>query len=111
MSIPIANRPVVPSFMSSPKQPAQGDADSERGASESASASSVESEFLKIARMSPEERIQKAVLDKLGMSEEAFNKLDARAKADVMARVRDEMLREMETKGERRTGAFADFKV
>jgi len=80
-------------------------------AASSSSSSSTEAEFLKIARMTPEERVQKAILDKLGMTEEQFNKLDSKAKADVMARVREEMLRQMEAKNERRTGAFADISV
>jgi len=114
MSIPIANRPISQSFTSPLKQTAQSESRQENAASSSSSeaaSSSVESEFLKIARMTPEERVQKAILDKLGMSEEEFDKLDAKGKADVMAKVRDEMLRDLEARAERRTGAFADIRV
>ena len=68
------------------------DDDSKQGAgasaSSSASSSSTEAEFLKIARMTPEERVQAALLAKLGMHEEEFNKPDAQAKADGMAKGR-----------------------
>jgi len=110
----VANWPTVPSYTSSVKQTAQSDSSQDAKASDANSASSIENEFLKIARMSPEERVQKAILDKLGMSEEEFNKLDAKAKADVMAKVRDEMLQQMEankTRDTGKTGAFADFSV
>jgi hypothetical protein len=79
--------------------------------SSSSSSSSAEAEFLKFAQMTPEERVQKAILDKLGMTEEEFNKLDAKAKADVMAKIRDEMLKQMEAKGEHRKGELADIRV
>ncbi|MCR4521891.1 MULTISPECIES: hypothetical protein [Bosea] len=93
------------------------DDDSKQGAgasaSSSASSSSTEAEFLKIARMTPEERVQAALLAKLGMTEEEFNKLDAQAKADVMTKIRDEMLKQMEAKGEtaKKTGTLADISV
>ncbi|WP_306223916.1 hypothetical protein [Bosea beijingensis] len=97
------------------KQAADDDSKGDAGvsASSSASSSSTEAEFLKIARMSPEERVQAALLAKLGMTEEEFNKLDAQAKADVMTKIRDEMLKQMEAKGENatKTGALADIKV
>lgn len=114
MSIPVANWPINSSFTSPLKQTTQSDTKQESAASASssgASSPSVESEFLKIAQMTPEERVQKAILDKLGMSEAEFNKLDAKGKADVMAKVRDEMLRDMEARAGRRTGAFADISV
>ena len=59
--------------------------------------------------MTPEERVQAALLAKLGMSEDEFNRLDAQAKADVMTKIRDEMLKQMETRGEsaKKTGALA----
>ena len=92
------------------------DDDSKQGggaASSSVSSSSTEAEFLKIARMSPEERVQAALLAKLGMTEEEFNKLDAQAKADVMTKIRDEMLKQMEAKGEnvKKIGSLADISV
>lgn len=110
----VANWPTSPSYTSPLKQTAQSDSKQDDKASGTSSASSIENEFLKIARMSPEERVQKAILDKLGMSEEDFNKLDAKAKADVMAKVRDEMLQQMEankTRDTGKTGAFADFSI
>lgn len=63
--------------------------------------------------MTPEERVQAALLAKLGMTEDEFNKLDAQAKADVMTKIRDEMLKQMEAKGEsaNKTGALADIRV
>ena len=91
--------------------------DSNASTPAAASSSSTEAEFLKIARMTPEERVQKALLDKLGMTEEEFNKLDSKAKADVMSKIRDEMLRQLDAlrqtgaQSERRTGAFADISV
>lgn len=97
------------------KQAADNDSKQDAGASGSSSASSpsAESEFLKIARMTPEERVQAALLAKLGMTEDEFNKLDAQAKADVMSKIRDEMLKQMEAKGEsaNKTGALADIRV
>lgn len=97
------------------KQAADEDSKQGAGASgtTSTSSSSAEAEFLKIARMTPEERVQAALLAKLGMTEEEFNKLDAQAKADVMSKIRDEMLKQMEAKGENatKTGALADISV
>jgi hypothetical protein len=71
----------------------------------------VEAEFLKFAQMTPEERVQKAILSKLGMTEEEFNKLDAKAKGDVLTKIRDEILRQADMKSEQRTGAVADIRV
>ncbi len=85
--------------------------ETKQGGASSPLSSSVETEFLKFARMTPEERVQKAILDKLGMTEEEFNRLDAKAKSEVMAKVRDEILRQMEEKAELRTGALADLTV
>lgn len=113
MSNPITNRPISLPFATPVKAPAQNESAKGSNTSIAAGASSVEAEFLKIARMSPEERVQAALLTKLGMSEAEFNKLDAQAKADVMTRIRDEMLKQMETEGEstNRTGALAEIRV
>ncbi|UZF93974.1 hypothetical protein [Bosea sp. NBC_00550] len=105
------NLPVTNPIKPTAKDEAKQDATASASASSSPSADSIQAEFLKFARMTPEERVQKAILDKLGMTEEQFNKLDSKAKADVMAKVRDEMLKQMEEKGEQRTGALADITV
>lgn len=109
MSNPITNRPISLPFTNPVKPAAQNDS----SAPASATSPSIEAEFLKIARMTPEERVQAALLAKLGMSEDEFNKLDAQAKADVMSKIRDEMLKQMEAKGENanKTGALADIRV
>lgn len=111
MSNPITNRPISLPFTNPIKPAAQNESSSSVPAS--ATSSSTEAEFLKIARMTPEERVQAALLAKLGMSEDEFNKLDAQAKADVMTKIRDEMLKQMEAKGEKakKTGALADIRV
>ena len=114
MSNPITNRPISLPFTTPVKPAAQNDGSAADGSSASATtAFSPEDEFLKIARMSPEERVQAAILAKLGMTEEQFNKLDSKAKADVMSKIRDEMLKQMEAKGEsaNKTGALADIRV
>jgi hypothetical protein len=116
MSNPITNRPISLPFTTPVKPAAQNDSgpdNSSRGATTSATSSSTEAEFLKFARMTPEERVQAAILAKLGMSEEQFNKLDSKAKADVMSKIRDEMLKQMQAKGEgqSKTGALADIRV
>ena len=114
MSNPITNRPISLPFTNPVKPAAQNDSGADNSDSAPVSApSSIEDEFLKIARMSPEERVQAAILAKLGMSEDEFNKLDAQAKADVMTKIRDEMLKQMEAKGEIaiKTGALADIRV
>ena len=117
MSNPITNRPISLPFTTPVKPAAQNDGRAADGSSAAATtattASSPEDEFLKIARMSPEERVQAAILAKLGMTEEQFNKLDAKAKADVMSKIRDEMLKQMQAKGEspNKTGALADIRV
>nr|WP_047573664.1 hypothetical protein [Methylobacterium sp. ZNC0032] len=113
ISFSTSNWPVNLTKTFAAKQAADGDSKPDTGASASVSASSTEAEFLKIARMTPEERVQAALLAKLGMTEEEFNKLDAQAKADVMSKIRDEMLKHMEAKGEnaKKTGALADISV
>lgn len=115
MSINISNRLVSMALPASVSANLQGvaskDGEGESSASSLSPQSSVEAEFLKFAQMTPEERVQKAILDKLGMTEEEFNKLDSKAKADVMAKIRDEMRAQMEAKGELRTGALADIQV
>lgn len=116
MSNPITNRPISLPLTTPVKPAAQNEGGTDnrsRGASTSATSSSTEAEFLKIARMTPEERVQAAILTRLGMSEEQFNKLDSKAKADVMNKIRDEMLKQMEAKGEgvKKTGALADIRV
>lgn len=114
MSNPITNRPSSLPLTNPVRSAAQNDSstDNSNGAPVVAS-TSTEAEFLKIARMTPEERVQAALLTKLGMTEEQFNKLDSKAKADVMSKIRDEMLRQMQAKGEDRpkTGALADIRV
>ncbi len=115
ISFSTSNWPVNLTKTFAAKQAGDGDStqDAGAGASSSVSSSSTEAEFLKIARMSPEERVQAALLAKLGMTEEEFNKLDAQAKADVMSKIRDEMLKHMEAKGgtANKTGALADIRV
>lgn len=116
MSNPITNRPISLPFTTPVKPAAQNDSGTDTSSSASATSptsSSTEDEFLKIARMSPEERVQAAILAKLGMTEEQFNKLDSKAKADVMSKIRDEMLKQMQAKGEsaNKTGALADIRV
>lgn len=112
MSNPITNRPISLPF-TNPVKPATQNESGSNSAPASATSPSIEAEFLKIARMTPEERVQAALLAKLGMSEDEFNKLDAQAKADVMTKIRDEMLKQMEAKGENanKTGALADIRV
>jgi len=107
MSNPITNRPISLPF-TNPVKPATQNESGSSSASASTTSPSIETEFLKIARMTPEERVQAALLAKLGMSEDEFNKLDAQAKA-----IRDEMLKQMEAKGENanKTGALADIRV
>lgn len=113
MSNPITNRPISLPFAPPVKPAAQNESgsNSSNSASTSATSSSAEAEFLKIARMTPEERVQAALLAKLGMTEDEFNKLDAQTKADVMTKIRDEMLKQMEAKGGSKTGALADIRV
>uniref|UniRef100_A0A9E8A060 Uncharacterized protein n=1 Tax=Bosea sp. NBC_00436 TaxID=2969620 RepID=A0A9E8A060_9HYPH len=116
MSNPITNRPISLPFTTPVKPAAQNDSStdtSSAAAATSTTSPSAEDEFLKIARMSPEERVQAAILAKLGMTEEQFNKLDSKAKADVMSKIRDEMLKQMQAKGEgqSKTGALADIRV
>ncbi|BCB19573.1 hypothetical protein [Bosea sp. ANAM02] len=113
ISFSTSNWPVNLTKTFAAKQAADGDSKQDAAASSSVSSSSTEAEFLKIARMSPEERVQAALLAKLGMTEEEFNKLDAQAKADVMSKIRDEMLKQMEAKGEtaKKIGALADISV
>ena len=117
MSNPITNRPISLPFTTPVKPATQNDTSTDTGSSATAATSttspSAEDEFLKIARMSPEERVQAAILAKLGMTEEQFNKLDSKAKADVMSKIRDEMLKQMQAKGESgsKTGALADIRV
>ncbi|MBN9457059.1 MAG: hypothetical protein J0I54_10565 [Bosea sp.] len=113
MSIAIAGRsasPVVTSPYAAGTASTATSAASSSGSATSSS-SSVEADFLKFAQMSPEERVQQAILSKLGMTEEEFNKLDAKAKGDVLAKVRDEILRQADAKTERGTGALADITV
>lgn len=112
MSNPITNRPISLPF-TNPVKPATQNESGSSSASASTTSPSIEAEFLKIAQMTPEERVQAALLAKLGMSEDEFNKLDAQAKADVMSKIRDEMLKQMEAKGENanKTGALADIRV
>lgn len=71
MSNPITNRPISLPFTNPVKPAAQNDSSVDNSNSASVTApSSIEDEFLKIARMSPEERVQAAILAKLGMSED-----------------------------------------
>ncbi|MEZ2410200.1 hypothetical protein AB6806_25720 [Bosea sp. RCC_152_1] len=113
MSVAISSRSPAPASTfplgTRSSSTAATEADGKEG--DASASSSVKADFLKFARMSPEERVQQAVLSKLGMTEEQFNKLDAKAKGDVLAKVRDEILRQMDTKGGRRTGTVADIKV
>jgi hypothetical protein len=113
MSIAISSPSASPVFTSPFTTSAAGNSSAETGTpgSEVSSSSSVEAEFLKFAQMTPEERVQKAILSKLGMTEEEFNKLDAKAKGDVLTKIRDEILRQADMKSEQRTGAVADIRV
>ncbi|MCU4182433.1 hypothetical protein [Bosea sp. BH3] len=111
MSIDISSRLINLPLSVSLKPGTQGVSSGDTEKPSTANAGSAEAEFLKFAQMTPEERVQKALLDKLGMTEEEFNKLDAKAKADVMSKIRDEMLAQMKAKGEQRTGELADIRV
>lgn len=114
MSIAISSRSTTPTFTSPFTTSATNNLtkSTDGAGSEASSSSSVEADFLKFAQMSPEERVQQAVLSKLGMTEEEFNKLDAKAKGDVLAKIRDEILRQADLKkSDHRTGTVADIKV
>ena len=113
MSIAISSPSASPVFTSPFTTSAASSASVETATSgsETSSSSSVEADFLRFAQMSPEERVQQAILSKLGMTEEQFNKLDVKAKGDVLAKIRDEILRQADMKTEHRTGAVADIKV
>lgn len=114
MSIAVSSRPTTPTFTSPFTTSATNNltTPTDGAGSAASSSSSVKADFLKFAQMSPEERVQQAVLSKLGMTEEEFNKLDAKAKGDVLAKIRDEILRQADMKKSgHRTGAVADIKV
>lgn len=93
MSVAISSRSPAPasSFPLGTRSSSTAATEADGKGGDASASSSVKADFLKFARMSPEERVQQAVLSKLGMTEEQFNKLDAKAKGDVLAKVRDEI--------------------
>ena len=70
---------------------------------------SVEAEFLKEAKKTPAERLHDAILKKLGMTEEEFNALDPKTKAEVENSVREEIAKLAKQNGD--TGVLADLSV
>lgn len=79
--------------------------------SKSPQGSSAESEFLKFAKMTPAERLHAQMLAKLGLTEEQFEAMDPKAQAEVASKIRDEIIKQMQATGDKRTGMIADIKV
>lgn len=79
--------------------------------SKSAEGASAETDFLKFAKMTPAERLHAQMLAKLGLTEEQFDKMDPKAKAEVASKVRDEIMKQLQATGDRRPGMITDIKV
>jgi hypothetical protein len=79
--------------------------------SKSAEASSAETDFLKFAKMTPAERLHAQMLAKFGLTEEQFEKMDPKAKAEVASKIRDEIIKQMQAAGDKRTGMITDIKA
>ncbi len=74
-------------------------------------AGSAEEEFLKIARMTPAERLHAAMLAKLGLTEEEFAKLDPKQQAAIQEKIAAEIKQQMAASGDKRVGMIADITV
>ncbi|RDJ21294.1 hypothetical protein DWF00_13315 [Bosea caraganae] len=74
-------------------------------------ASSAETDFLKFAKMTPAERLHAQMLAKLGLTEEEFEKMDPKARAEVADKILNEIKKTLEANGDKRPGMITDIKA
>ncbi|TCR62281.1 hypothetical protein [Bosea sp. BK604] len=79
--------------------------------SKAAETATAEAKFLKYAQMTPAERLHQQMLAKFGVTEEEFQKMDPKAQAELAGKIRDEILKQLNAGGDKRTGMLADIKV
>lgn len=79
--------------------------------SKSSVAATAEADFLKFAKMTPAERLHAQMLAKLGLTEEEFQKMDSKAKAEVADKIREEIKKTLAASGNTRPGMITDVKV
>lgn len=70
-----------------------------------------EAKFLKYAQMTPAERLHAQMLAKFGLTEEEFQNMDPKAQAEIAGKIRDEILKQLDASGDKRTGMVTDIKA
>ena len=74
-----------------------------------ASGKTAEAEFLEFAKKTPAEHMHDAMLKKLGLTQEEFDKMDPEAQRAVTEKINEEIKKQVEASGTKRTGMIADI--
>ena len=69
----------------------------------------VEADFLKEAQKTPAQRIQEAMLKKLGISPEEFEAMDPDQKAAITDAIKEELMQQIKTGSASETGNYTDI--
>ena len=76
-----------------------------------ASGKTAEAEFLEFAKKTPAEHIRDAMLKKLGLTQEEFDKMDPEAQRAVTDKINEEIKKQVEASGSKLTGMITDITV
>jgi TPP-dependent pyruvate/acetoin dehydrogenase alpha subunit len=70
---------------------------------------SVETQFLKLAKQSPVERMRGAILKKMGLTEEDLQAMDPKTRAEIEKTIREEIARQLKEQCEQSSGLLTDL--
>lgn len=79
------------------------------GASNNDPSKTVEADFLKEAQKTPAQRMQEALLKKLGITPEEFDAMDADQKSAITGAIKDELMQQIKAGGASKTGNYTDM--
>ena len=81
------------------------------GSAKAASGKTAEAEFLDFVKKTPAEHIRDAMLQKMGLTQEEFDRMDPEAKRAVSEQINEEIKKQVEAGGTKRTGMITDITV
>lgn len=93
-----------PSSLDRPSGPPPSDAKPKSG-------KTAEAAFLDFAKKTPAEHIRDAMLKKLGLTQEEFDKMDPEAQRAVTEKINEEIKKQVQASGAKRTGMITDITI
>jgi hypothetical protein len=70
---------------------------------------SVETQFLKLAKQTPIERMRSAILKKMDLTEEDLQAMDPKTRAEIEKTIREEIAKQMQANGDKSAGLLTDL--